>query len=197
MKEAIRNINAVEWKRLKNKDGISTDREYAETIHSMNNTDHAFRLVVQRWKNPQQDLFESVEEYCYHVIAANYLEEEKNTVGVIQWHNGRSNSENYNKELKHGFNLDYVPCGEFGANAVWFGLGILAYNLFIASKIYLFPTGWLKKTIGSVRWQFIQMAGRIIRKSRYIILRICGALRETYEIYRRAREKCWELQYIL
>ncbi len=170
VKEAIGNIKDGDWKRLKDKDGIKTDREYAETIHSMNDTDHAFRLIMQRWLNPQKDLFEEAEEYCYHVIATNYIEEEKSTKEVIWWHNGRSNSENYNKELKNGFNLDYLPCGEYTANAVWFGIGILAYNLFIASKLYLFPMGWLKKTIGSVRWQFIQMAGRIIRRSRDVIM---------------------------
>lgn len=185
------------WKEVNNRDGIKTDREYCETVHSMEKTGHSFRLVVQRWKNPEQDLFKRTSEYCYHVIATNYLEEEKNAQEVIRWHNGRSNSENYNKELKSGFNLDYMPCGELAANAVWFGIGILAYNLFIASKIYLFPRGWIKKTITTVRWQFIQLAGRIIRRSRYVILRICGALRETFEMYRQAREICKEMQFIL
>jgi len=197
VKEAIRKIKEGDWKRLKDRGGINTDREYAETIHSMKKTDHSFRLIIQRWKNPQQDLFEKTQKYYYHVIATNYLEEERSMQEAIWWHNGRSNSENYNKEIKNGFNLDYMPCGEFGANAVWFGIGILAYNFFIASKIYLFPTGWLKKRISTVRWQFIQMAGKVIRRSRYVILRICSTLRETYEIYKRAREICWELQFIL
>lgn len=193
----IKRINNKKWKQVKGRDGIEKDREYAETIHAMNKSDHPFRLIVQRWINPRQDLFEETEKYCYHVIATNYLEEEKNGEEVIRWHNGRSNSENYNKELKNGFNLDYVPCGEFEANAVWFAMGVLAYNLFIASKIYLFPKGWLKKTIATVRWQFIQMAGKIICRSRYVILKICSTLSETFEIYKKAREICWELQYLL
>ena len=197
VKEMIGIIPESDWKQYKDGDGIKRDREYTETVHCMNKSDEAFRMIVQRWLNPEQDLFKRVEKYCYHVIATNYLEEEKMAEEVIWWHNGRSNSENYNKELKNGFNLDYVPCGEFGANAVWFGLGILAYNFFIASKIYLFPSGWLKKTISTMRWQFIQMAGKIIRRSRYLIVRICGTLRETYKIYERARELCWELQYTL
>ncbi|MBI5574628.1 MAG: IS1380 family transposase [Elusimicrobia bacterium] len=197
VKEMISIIPKDNWKQYKDRDGIKRDREYSETVHCMNKSDEAFRMIVQRWLNPEQDLFKKTEKYCYHVIATNYLEEEKTAEEVIWWHNGRSNSENYNKELKNGFNLDYVPCGEFGANAVWFGLGILAYNFFIASKIYLFPSGWLKKTISTVRWQFIQMAGKIIKRSRYLVMRICSTLRETYEIYQKARELCWELQYIL
>jgi len=205
VKEMIKRIPESNWKQYKDRDGIKRDREYSETVHCMNKSDEAFRMIIQRWLNPEQDLFKKTEKYCYHVIATNYpetstgqvFEEEKTAEEIIWWHNGRSNSENYNKELKNGFNLDYMPCGEFAANAVWFGLGILAYNFFIASKIYLFPSGWLKKTISTVRWQFIQMAGKVIRRSRYLIVRLCGALRETYEIYQKARELCWELQYIL
>lgn len=197
IKEAIKRIGEEEWKPLKDKEGVMTNREYAEFIHSMNESDHAFRVVMMRWKNPQRDLFEKTEEYCYHGIATNYLEEEKNSEEIIWWHNGRSNSENYNKELKIGFNLDYMPSGEFEANAVWFGIGILAYNLFIASKMFLFPKGWLKKTIRIVRWQFIQMAGKVIKRARELILKICSTLRETFEIYKEARRKCGRLQGIL
>ena len=197
VKESIRTIKEESWKRLKDRDGIDTGREYAQTIHSMGKTDHAFRLIAQRWPNPQRDLFEKTQEYYYQVIATNYLEEEKSEEEVIWWHNGRCNSENYNKEIKIGFNLDYLPCGELEANAVWFGIGVLAYNLFIASKIFLFPKEWLKKTISTVRWQFIQIAGKIIKRSRQVIVRICSTLREIFEIYEKAREICWELQYIL
>ncbi|MBD3271430.1 MAG: IS1380 family transposase [Elusimicrobia bacterium] len=187
--QAIKEIGADEWKPVMDRNGIRGDQEYAEFIYSMNKSNHAFRVVVLRWKNPQQDLFEKEEEYCYYGIATNY-EEEKSGQEVIWWHRGRSNSENYNKALKDGFNLDYVPCGEYGANAVWFGIGILAYNLFIASKILLFPKDWMKKTIHTVRWQFIQIAGKVIRRARSVMVRLCGIPREIYEHYQRARERC-------
>ena len=196
VKAGIANIKETEWKKLKDKEGEETVREYAEFIHTMNESDHAFRIIVQRWINPQRDLFEG-EEYCYHGIATNYLEEEKTAQEIIRWHNGRSNSENYNKEVKAGFNLEYMPCDDFNANAVWFATGILAYNLFIASKLFLFPKSWINKKIGTVRWQFIQMPGKVMRRPRYLILRVCSTLRETYDIYQEARRRCLELEFQL
>ncbi|MFH1258388.1 MAG: IS1380 family transposase, partial [Elusimicrobiota bacterium] len=192
VKEVIEMIK--EWKVLKDKDGRDTGREYAESVHSMNKTDHSFRIVVQRWPNPDQDLFEKKSEYCYHGIATNFFLEEKNSEEIISWHNARSNSENYNKEVKIGFNLEYMPSGNFAANAVWFGIGILAYNLFIASKIFLFPKEWSKKTIRTIRWQFIQTAGRVIKHAHELILRICSTTRDIFQIYQTARVKCRELQ---
>jgi len=193
--DSIKHIKQEQWKRLKNKEGKDTDREYSEFIHTMNETDHAFRIVVQRWLNPQRDLLEETEEYFYHGIATNYLEEDLDTVAVIRWHNKRSNSENYNKQVKSGFKMEYMPCGDFNANVVWFGIGILAYNLFIMSKLYLFPHGWKKKKIETIRWQFIQMAGNVQSRSRELKLRICSTLLEIYEIYKQARQRCWELQF--
>ncbi len=194
IKKAIRRIKESEWIPLEDKDGIRTDREYTEIIHSMNKSDHSFRVIMMRWKNPELDLFKKTEEYCYHGIATNYLEEDKDSRGVILWHNERGNSENYNKELKLGFGMDYMPCGEYGANAVWFGIGVLAYNLFMASKMYLFPHGWLKKTIRTIRWQFIEVSGKIVKHAKTLVLKLCSTLRETYEIYKRAMRTCNELQ---
>ncbi len=196
VKREIKRIKEKNWKPVLNKCGIGTDRVYAEFIHTMNGSDHAFRAIVQRWDNPKNDLFEENEPYCYHCVATNYTEEEKNSEEIIWWHNGRSNAENYNKEVKLGFNLEYVPSGEFGGNGVWFGIGILAYNLFVASKTFLFPQSWRHKTIETIRWQFIQIAGRVITHAREVILRVSGIMRETFELYQRAHRLCSELQHI-
>jgi hypothetical protein len=194
VKEGIRNIGKGDWKKLCEEVGFEgSDREYAEFVHTMNTTDHSFRIVVQRWANPKRDLFEKSAEYCYHGIATDCPVCEKDSVEVIRWHNGRSNSENYNKELKNGFSLNHVPCGDFNGNAVWFGIAILAYNLFIASKIFLFPESWRRKTIRTIRYEFIHIAGKVLTRARQLILRICSTLRETFEIYVEARRLCCEL----
>jgi len=192
VKKSIVRIQDEEWNELRDEKGQPTGREYAEFIHSMEETEKAFRVIVLRWGNPKYDLFGEESEYCYHGIATNYLEEEKTAQEVIKWHNGRGNSENYNKEVKAGFNMEYMPSGDFDGNAVWFGIGILAYNLFIISKLYLFPNGWLKKKI--LRWQFIQMSGKVLEGARYIKLRICSTLRKLFDIYEQARKRCWRLQ---
>ncbi|MBF0515752.1 MAG: hypothetical protein HQK97_01370 [Nitrospirae bacterium] len=55
-----------------------------------------------------------------HVIATNWLEEEKTGYEVIQWHNQRGDAENFNKELKGGFGMERMPCGQTYPNAVLF-----------------------------------------------------------------------------
>ena len=117
--------------------------EIAETVHSMNQSQQAFRLVIKREKR-QKDLFEQA-KYFYHVIATNCSEQEKSALEVIQWHNQRGSAENFNKELKNGFGMERMPCGQSYANAVFFRIGVIAYNLFIGFKRLSCPESWATK----------------------------------------------------
>ena len=68
--------------------------QIAETVHCMNGTKKAFRLVVKREIRRQRDLFEAKEGlYFYHAVATNWLEEEKHTGDVLEWHNQRGQAE--------------------------------------------------------------------------------------------------------
>lgn len=64
--------------------------EIAETVHTMNETHQAFRLILKRWVLPQRDLFEASEQkYGYHGVASNWPSEEKSSEEVLVWHNQR------------------------------------------------------------------------------------------------------------
>jgi len=145
----------------------------AETVHTMTDTRWAFRLIVKRWLKPQPSLLDDpAEPYAYHAVASNWPEAAKTTAEVLAWHNQRGQAENFNKELKGGFGLEQLPCGQFGANAVFFRLGVLAYNLFIGFKRLACPEAWARHTIATVRWKLIQIAGRIVRHAGQVILRL-------------------------
>ena len=45
---------------------------------------------------------------------------------VLAWHNQRGQAENFHKELNHGLGLEQRPCGDSGAHAVFFRIGVLA-----------------------------------------------------------------------
>jgi hypothetical protein len=67
VKEAIEGLS--EWRPFRTEEGDETDREIAETVHTMNGTEKAFRLVVLRWLK-EATLFEP-EQYCYHSKATD------------------------------------------------------------------------------------------------------------------------------
>ena len=107
--------------------------QVAEAVHTMNQTKATFRLSIKREARPQPDLFDAAATpHAYHVVASTWPAEEKTAHEVLGWHNQRGQAEHFNKELKTGFGMEQLPCGDSGANAVFFRISVLAYNLFIA-----------------------------------------------------------------
>jgi len=71
-----------------------------------------------------QDLFEDKSPYRYHAIASNRSNED--AAVTMEWYSQRGDaSENRIKDLKVGFGMEYMPCGSFQANAVFFAIGVL------------------------------------------------------------------------
>ena len=189
VKREIRNLPETAWQPYRTSEGIATDREIAETVHSMNGTEQAFRLIVLRWPNPQPSLFEA-DRYCYHAVAAN---REEAASAVIWKHNGRGNSENWHKELKSGLGMEQMPCGQFEANAMYFAIGVLAYNLARLLKRQVLPVAYRTATVATLRWKVYRLAGKLVRHARGWMLQIKVDL-EKWRLLQSARVCCATLR---
>ena len=166
--------------------------ELAETVHCMEKTKKAFRLVIKRKGRRQGELFEKGEPFFYHAVATNWSEKEKNTGEVLAWHDQRGQAENFNKELKNGMGMDRMPCGQSYANAVFFRIGVIAYNLFIGFKRLSCPESWMKQTIATFRWKMVQIAGRIVKHAGKTVLKLMIDL-EKLELFKEIRKRSFEL----
>ena len=184
VKKAIRAISEKDWQ------PYHDDRQIAETIHATEKTTEAFRLIVQRWPKLQAELFDP-EPYCYHTIATN---REEKAGEIVALHNQRGEIENNFKELKNGFGMDWMPCGETQANAVYFRIGVLAYNLFQAMKLLSLPVWWRKATIATVRWKLYQVAGKLVYHARRLVLKLSAPI-DKIRFFRQVSGKCYQVGY--
>jgi len=157
----------------------------AETVHTMNGTKQAFRLSLLRWLNPQPNLFEP-ERYGYHAVATN---REASAAEVIWKHHARGNSENWHKEWKIGVGMEQVPCGQFEAKALYFAIGVLAYNLAQLLKRRVLPPAYRTVTLAMLRWKVYRLAGKLVRHARGLILQI-KADTEKWRLLPAARLQC-------
>ena len=82
VKEEIKVIPEGEWKKFR-------DGELAETVHSMNKTNKAFRLLVMR-RPRDQDLFEEKSPWRYHVVASN--REGEDAQATMEWYSKRGDA---------------------------------------------------------------------------------------------------------
>jgi hypothetical protein len=178
VKTAIAALPEGEWKTFR-------DGEIAETVHCMNKTNKAFRLIVMR-RPREQDLFEDHTPYRYHAIASNRVDED--AAATMEWYSKRGDaSENRIKDLKIGFGMEYMPCGSFQANAVFFAIGALTYNLYLGFRSHALGNGWERSQVQTVRWRLFQTAGKIVRHGRQMLLKISAAM---LDMFATIRERC-------
>ena len=167
------------------------DGYIAETVHSMNRTKKAFRLIVIR-RPAQMDLLTGQEKVGerYTVIASNRTETAQETVA---WYNRRGDaSENRIKDLKIGFGMERMPCGDFEANAMFFRLGTIAYNLFVLFKVTALSEHWRNVQVQTLRWRLYHVAGKVVRHGRRLILKVSAWMYELLaEVRCRSKELAW------
>ena len=165
------------------------DCALAETLHSMNDTDQAFRLIVVRYKR-QAELFD--DQPRYHVIASNRVE---STAATLVWYRQRGEvSENGIKELKIGFGMERMPCGQFEANAAFFRIGVIAHNLFVLFKHSVLGGDWQRHRVATVRWRLFHQPGKVVHHAGALVLKVSARL---VKLFRDIRSKSYHLAQAL
>lgn len=168
--EKINTLPAASWKQGFKEDGIAAKYQIAETIHTMNQTREAFRLVIKRTERRSQlDLFE---DYSYWIIATNIPQTKMDAQKIIDHHEDRGRMEKMIGELKTHLHLDHLPCGQFSANSLYFSVGVLAYNTVVLLKRQYFGIAWQRKTIESLRYYLLNVPAHLVKHSRYLIARM-------------------------
>jgi hypothetical protein len=178
---AITAIPEKEWKPYKN-------GYIAETVHSMEKTEQAFRLIVIR--RPYQGTLFAEEDtrLKYTVIASNRIESPED---VVAWYNQRGEcSENRIKELKIGFGMERMPCGQLNANAMFFRIGTLAYNLFRLFALKVLSPSWHRHQVQTVRWRLYQTAGKIVFHGGQVFVKVRRGL---CQLFTDIRLRIWEV----
>lgn len=182
----LETINEIqEWETMTLHEGKThhLKEEVAEFIHTMNNSNNAFRLIVV--KKQITPILPTLEEMLteeeklryarehYSVIATN-ADESMSAQEIVTFYRQRGDtSENRIKELKNGFNLRYLPTSDFIANAFYFQIGVLAYNLFVLFKETL-QKSWQRHTIQTLRYKLYNIAGKVVTHARETILKVNG-----------------------
>ena len=174
MFNSIKSIKNEEWQTFSKREKI------AEFTHAMQDTNNAFRMIVI--KKDITPILPTLEGYIsdevmmqhqdeiYYCIATN--DNDLAPQEIIKLHRQRGEtSENKIKELKNGFNMSYLPSSNLEANAFYFYIGTLAYNLFLLFKQIL-DSNLQKHTIKTIRYKLYNIAGKVTSHARDTILKV-------------------------
>jgi hypothetical protein len=94
---------------------------------------------------------------------------------VIWWYRKRcGKSEEAHSIMKEDLAGGRFPSGLFGANAAWWQIMILAFNLNVAMNRLVLGGEWVKRRLKSIRFWLINIPGRVSERARRLVIRLVG-----------------------
>ena len=181
VKDHIKARDESQWQPFIHHDGQSSQsQQTCRMIHCIGGYDKPFTLVIQRKLIKGQTTLDLGEaggqtqhsdgQYLYRAIATN--RESLSDSDIIHWYNQRGeDSENRIKELKLDFGGDTLPCSDFNANALYFHICALSYNLFALLR-QLLPETLAHHRAITIRWRLYGMAAKVAKTARQVFIKV-------------------------
>lgn len=181
LRAQIEAISDADWQPLTDKQGEAiNDHDTYRTSYCIGDYEKPFTLIIQRQAHRGQadldldspsDATEiSVSGYRYRAIATN--RDDCSDSEIVHWYNQRAeDSENRIKELKLDFGGDSLPCSDFKANALYFLIAALSYNLFALMR-QLLPASLSRHRAITIRWRLYAMAGKVVKTGRRLFVKL-------------------------
>jgi hypothetical protein len=92
---------------------------------------------------------------------------------LIEWHYKRcGRSEQAHSVMKEDLAGGTLPSGDFGENAAWWWIMVLAFNLNAALKSLVLGGQWVSKRMKAIRFHLINIPARVMERSRQLSLRL-------------------------
>ena len=114
---------------------------------------------------------------------------------LVNWlHNRCGKSEEAHSIMKEDLAGGRLPSSDFGENAAWWGIMVLAFNLNSAMKHLALRGSWIPKRMKALRFSLINLPGRILDHARELIIRIAKG-HPSLDILRAARQRIMELAH--
>jgi hypothetical protein len=138
-------------------------------------TSSPLRYVALRISKKQPDLFDGGRELRYLAVVTNRWELSQEQ--LVSWHWEKAGTiEIVHDVTKNELGAAVPPCGRFGANAAWYRLCNLTYNVLSALKALALPPDFATARPKRLRFALFTMAGRIASHARRVVLRVARHL---------------------
>ena len=112
---------------------------------------------------------------------------------LIHWHRERcGKSEEAHSVMKGDFAGGKLPSGDFGENAAWWWIMILAMNVNTIMKRLVLGGSWASRRMKAIRFSLINIPGRIVERSRELIIRLVKG-HPSCALYLEARRRIMEM----
>ena len=159
---------------LTREDVVSYAVVYGEFEYKAGSWDYPRRVVCK----VEKPFGQMIHMYTFVVTNMDSSPEE-----LIGFYCKRGQMENFIKECKSGFDMDYVSSSTLIVNANRVMIHALAYLLFNLFRRLVLPAKLWKDRIDTLRLKLIKIAARIVRSARYVVFKLCSSCPFQNEFY--------------
>lgn len=137
------------------------------------------RYLAVRISKKQGRLFADGGEVKHFAIVTNRPDPEGGSgLDLIRWQRGKAGTiEHSHHGLTNELAAEALPSQRFGANAAWFRLNVLLYNLLSAFKRVALPEELHDARPKRLRFVLLNGVGKVVRHARELVLRLVGEAR--------------------
>jgi len=194
-KQAVMEVSEEDWNVLMRRDRsgkrLETTRQWAEVCFVPNAISHSKKGPEYRYlalREPMQEqltlpgMEEDEKQYPFQTMEKDNVKYKVFGIvtnmdwdgqALIEWHYKRcGRSEQAHSVMKKDLAGGRLPSGDFGENAAWWWIMILAFNLNAAFKLLVLGNKWIWKRMKAVRFHLINIPARVIGRSRQLSLRL-------------------------
>ncbi len=160
------------------KDADGTLKQWAELDHvpglpSERKDARPRRYIGLRFLKPQGELFEDGHDRKHFAVVTNRAED---GAKVIEGYREKAGTvEHIHDELKNELAAGRMPSQKFGANAAWFALNAIAYNMAAALRAAEPEPESRVARVRTVRYHLLLLGARLSRFSRKVTLRFAAS----------------------
>lgn len=192
-KKAVAEVQESEWNpiyKMVNGKKQETGVECAEVCFVPNAIGHSkkgpeYRYLAKREAMVEQRVLPGMEQQLNLPFQTMEVEGKKYKVfgivtnmdwdgeELIHWFHKRcGKSEEAHAVMKDDLAGGKLPSDDFGKNAAWWWIMILAFNLNTIMKKLVLGESWASKRMKAVRFSLIKLPGRVVKRSRSLIIRM-------------------------
>jgi hypothetical protein len=157
-------------------------REWAEVPYTPDDKDYrkdrpcVRRYLALRVRRRQGELFADGSTVKHFAIVTN---REGDGLMLIRWHREKAGTvEHVHHVLKNELAAAALPSGKFGANAAWFRLNVLTYNLLSALKRLALPGDLSDARPKRLRFLVFNTVGKVVQHAHRTLLRLTSAAQQ-------------------
>ena len=191
-KKAVAEVAEGDWKPLmKTVNGrqVKTGKEWAEVCFVPNALAKKKKGLEYRYLATREAIenkldFPDVEQEHLPFPSMSMAKQKYKVFGIVtnmDWEGGElirwlykrcGKSEAAHSVMKEDLAGGHLPSGDFGENAVWWWIMILALNLNAAMQRLVLGEPWVNRRMKAVRFGLINLPAVIMERSRYLLIRL-------------------------